>query len=283
MRIAFLIGRDAPSTRLSIEAVCSVSGVVPAAILIDVYQPPLSRRVRNMWRNIRREGIVYLPHRAVLGLHALLERLARRVVDREAVDELLRAAFPDRSQNLTELAGRYGIPVVSVNNLNSPAASAALKDLNVDLGIVLGTRILKRSTFAVPRLGSINLHKGSVPHYRGMPPGFWELYDGVKTAGITVHFVDDGLDTGDVVGTREVEITDADTENTLRIKLDREGAHLLASCVGGLRDGTLARTPQPPSTGKARTIPTRRQREELRRRAPSRFVPPASSNGLRRP
>ena len=280
MRIAFLVGRDAPSTRLSIESTCNVSGVVPAAILLDVHEPPLSRRIRNLRRNVRREGVSYLFHRVVEGFHEFLEGLARRVVDGEVVDRLLREAFPDRSRNLDELAERYGIPVQRVANLNAPAVAAILRELNVDLGIVLGTRILKRSTFAVPRLGSINLHKGAVPDYRGLPPGFWELYDGAKTAGITVHFVDDGLDTGDVIGTAEVEITEADTENTLRTKLDREGARLLVTCVGGLRDGTAVRTPQPPSIRKARTNPTRRQREELRQRAPSRLVEAYSKGHL---
>ena len=81
-----------------------------------------------------------------------------------------------------------------------------LRECQADLAVVLGTRILRPELFSVPRLGSVNLHKGKVPEYRGMPPGFWELYEGERSAGITVHFVSAKLDAGDVVETAEVAI-----------------------------------------------------------------------------
>jgi len=200
-----------------------------------VEQPSRSKRWKSLRRNVRREGLSYVPHRVVEGVHTFMDRLSRRVVDHDTVNRLLRDAFPNRDSSLDEIGKRYGASVFRVKNLNAPRAAEILKEENVDLGIVLGTRILKRSTFAVPRLGSINLHKGSVPDYRGLPPGFWELYDGKDSAGITVHFVDDGLDTGDVIGTQRVDIADTDTELSLRTKLDRDGARLLARCVENLR------------------------------------------------
>jgi len=272
LRVAFLVGRDSVSTRLSIESVCSLSGILPAAILLDVEQPSRSKRWKSLRRNVRREGLFYVPHRVVEGVHAFMDRLSRCVVDQDTVNRLLRDAFPNRDSSLDEIGKRYGAPVFRVKNLNGPRAAEILKKENVDLGIVLGTRILKRSTFAVPRLGSINLHKGSVPDYRGLPPGFWELYDGKDSAGITVHFVDDGLDTGDVIGMQRVDIADTDNELSLRTKLDRDGARLLARCVENLRDGTAVRVPQPADTRKPRTNPTRRDRQAMRKRAPARLV-----------
>ncbi|TLY16782.1 MAG: hypothetical protein E6K69_03380 [Nitrospirae bacterium] len=65
--------------------------------------------------------------------------------------------------------------------------------MNTDLGIVIGTRILKRSTFAIPRMGCMNVHKGRVPEYCGIPPGFWDLYENEKQAGVTIHFLDDRI------------------------------------------------------------------------------------------
>ena len=281
-RVAFLVGRDSSSTRLSIESVCRLGGILPVVILLDVEQPSFPKRMRSLRRNVRREGLSYLPHRVLEGIHGAMDNLAARVVDARAVNELLRNAFPDQWFSLEELGRRYGARIVAVNNLNGPRAAEILKESQVDLGIVLGTRILKRSTFAVPRLGSINLHKGTVPEYRGLPPGFWELYDGVPAAGVTVHFVDDGLDTGDVVGTGRIEITELDNEATLRTKLDRAGASLLTDCVERLRDGTAVRASQPKGTRRARTNPTRRQREELRRRSPARLVNPYPHGHLRK-
>jgi peptidoglycan/xylan/chitin deacetylase (PgdA/CDA1 family) len=133
---------------------------------------------------------------------------------------------------------------------------------------VLGTRILKPATFTVPRLGCINLHKGKVPEYRGMPPGFWELYDGASAAGVTVHFVDKGLDTGDIVAARSIPIAKTETPDSLWEKLHVEGSLALASAVGALRDGTATPQPQPKFESKARSKPTIRDEASLQRRLP---------------
>ena len=140
--------------------------------------------------------------------------------------------------------------------------------MGADLGVVLGTRVLKRAIFDIPRLGCVNLHKGRVPEYRGMPPGFWELYDGAASAGVTVHFVDDGLDTGDVLGTSEIPIHGKETPESLSAKLNLAGSALLASVVRQIQDGTAQRRSQPRSAHQPRTIPTRAQQNELAVRLP---------------
>ena len=133
---------------------------------------------------------------------------------------------------------------------------------------MLGTRILKASTFGVPRMGCINLHKGKVPEYRGMPPGFWELYDGASSAGVTVHFVDKGLDTGDIVATSTVPILRTETPESLLEKLHEEGSRLLASAVALIRDGKANSSTAREVGGKPRTKPTRKEVALLRRRLP---------------
>jgi hypothetical protein len=137
---------------------------------------------------------------------------------------------------------------------------------------VLGTRILRPEVFSVPRLGSINLHKGKVPQDRGMPPGFWELYESER-AGVTVHFVSAKLDAGDIVENAEVEISPLETPESLREKLDRQGAHTLALAVSKLQEGVAERIPQPPLSGASRTRPTRKEIAILRERLPHWRVP----------
>ena len=264
--VAFLIGRDTVATRHAIEAVAVVPGVRVAGVLIDTARPSFARRRKNLWRNIRRDGWGYPFARLLTAAHSVADGMAATVVGEADVAGLLHRAFPERSLSLQDLTDRFGFALCEVGNLNGEQARSTLQQLSVDLGIVLGTRILKRSIFAVPRMGCINLHKGKVPEYRGMPPGFWELYDRSATAGVTVHYVDDTLDTGDIVGTREIPIHSNETESSLRYKLDVEGAALLAECVGSIRAGTATVTPQPPHSAKPRSIPSRRQREELRRR-----------------
>ena len=183
---------------------------------------------------------MYPAHRALGAFRGWFDRMSQAVAPSEEVDGLLR----------------------------SPEAVRCLTECAPSLGIVLGTRILRRTTFSVPSLGCINLHKGKVPEFRGMPPGFWELYEGASEAGVTVHFVDDGLDTGDVVGTSEIPIHRMETPCSLRKKLDAAATPLLARCVSDLQAGTARTRPQPVSSSKPRTRPTRVQRLELAARAP---------------
>ncbi len=59
--------------------------------------------------------------------------------------------------------------------------------------------IIKESVFSIPRFGSINIHQGLAPIYRGGPTVFWELFNGENEIGITVHFVAPKVDTGDII------------------------------------------------------------------------------------
>ncbi|MDZ7637754.1 MAG: formyltransferase family protein [Bryobacterales bacterium] len=266
LRVAILVGSESPSTIDAIRAVCTLPRVECAAILLDTHRSSWKIRLRNLRKNIRRNGISY-PFRRLLGaIRHVVERQAEAIVPQAEVDALLREAFPDRDFSFADLSKRFSMPVLEVGSLNSTFAAAKLAELSVDLGVVLGTRVLKRSTFAQPRLGCINLHKGKVPEYRGMPPGFWELWDGADTAGVTVHFVDDGLDTGDIVETATVEISQFDSEETLLWKLSDASIRTLGNAVASIARGEFKRQPQPQAEYKARSSPTFLQRRQLANR-----------------
>ncbi len=263
MRVVFLVGGDSASTRESIEAVCRLESVKPVAILVDTHRSPAKVRWKNLRRNIKREGIGYVPRRVLSFVREALDGLAGRIVPKQEVEALLRQAFPDRIFELKDLEKRYGCVVEEVGNLNGPLAGERLRHHRAQLGIVLGTRILKRHTFSVPDFGSINLHKGRVPQYRGMPPAFWELYEGAAEAGVTVHYVDDGLDTGEVLGSGSTTIHPQETLSSLKRKLDELGTATLAETVERMAGGQLRGTRQESGQWLARTGPTAAQRKEL--------------------
>ncbi len=265
-RVAILTGGDNAVTCMSIAPLLSIPEVEVSAILFDSDTQTLRRRYRNLKRNIKREGWTYLLHRASGAIRGRLDDWASSITPHDEVRSLLRKAFPEKFRSLDDLSQTSGIPLKKVGNLNSPEAASELGRLNVDLGIVLGTRVLKRSTFSVPRLGSINLHKGEVPQFRGMPPGFWELYDGASTAGTTVHFVDDSLDTGDIVGESSLEVHRNDTPTTLRRKLDISGTELLTKVVREIASGEITRKKQVGLDLKPRTSPTREEWIRLHKR-----------------
>lgn len=266
LRVAILTGPNSPATCATISAITELHGVEICGILTESHDVPFKIRLRNLRRNVIREGWSYLYFWCLRAFQEALERMAAELVSSTEVRQLLAQAFPQRVFSLHEFANLKEIPLEEFRSLNAPEAAAALRRLNADVGIVLGTRVLKHTTFSVPRMGCVNLHKGKVPEYRGLPPGFWELYNNERAAGVTVHFVNEGLDTGDVLGEDLVEISSKDTPITLRRKLDAQGSALLSRCITELAEGRAVRRPQPPSSCKPRTSPTRRQRRELNHR-----------------
>ena len=100
---------------------------------------------------------------------------------------------------LIERAAALKVPVIKVDNYHSFEAINAMREAGADLGILYGTNIVKESVFAIPRMGSINIHQGLAPYYRGGPTVFWELLNEEREVGITVHFVAANVDTGDII------------------------------------------------------------------------------------
>jgi peptidoglycan/xylan/chitin deacetylase (PgdA/CDA1 family)/folate-dependent phosphoribosylglycinamide formyltransferase PurN len=269
LKVAFLTGKDSSSTRHSIEAVCRLPGVQPVGVLLDTEVVTFARRRKNLFRNIRVHGWSYPVFRIVEAIcTAITSAVDKAVVSHSEVSNVLKEAFPNACFSLKELGEKYGMTIHSLGNLNNANAIRVLAECGADLGIVLGTRILKAGTFSVPRMGCINLHKGKVPEYRGMPPGFWELYDGASTAGVTVHFVDKGLDTGEVVATGSVFVMKTETPESLLEKLHVEGSRVLALAVASIRDGNATPQPQGKQESKPRSKPTKKDVTLLQRRLP---------------
>ncbi len=262
-RVVVLTGWDHPSTVLAVRRVLERPGIELAGVVHDRGVFTLKTRLKRFWRRGRREGLGYLGWRVAATVLDRGRRLLARPFDPRPIR---RAIFPDEIGSLADLCARRGAPHIFVDSLNSAGARREFAALDADLGLVIGTRILKRATFAVPRLGSINVHKGQVPEYRGQPPAFWELYNGEKLAGVTIHFVDDTLDTGDIVTEGTVPIGPKDTEHSLKVKQDDLAATLLANAVELIASGSVTPRHQAPSGSPAYTTPTRAQRAALCRR-----------------
>lgn len=269
LRLVILRGQDSAAACSVLSALVRLPEAQVVGIVLDLGRVSLVTRIRRLRRHLGREGWSSLAFRIGEAITKGLERLAARVVSSREVSALFATAFHGQALCLDHLGDQHGIPVFSVDNINSPRAVAILRSLAPDLGVALGTRILKRSTSSVPRMGCLNLHLGKIPEYRSMSPGFWELYDGQLTAGVTVHLIDDGRDTGDIVGEEIVPIHDSDTLETLRRRLEARGRELLARCVTGLAQGRVTPRPQPSGRWPVRASPTRRERKELERQLPA--------------
>jgi methionyl-tRNA formyltransferase len=94
----------------------------------------------------------------------------------------------------------------TVPDIHGAQVLAKVRDARPDLGVIYGAPILRPELFSIPRLGTLGIHHGRAPQYRGKKTTFWEMYHGERCAGVTIQRVGAGLDTGDIVRSGEVEI-----------------------------------------------------------------------------
>jgi hypothetical protein len=93
----------------------------------------------------------------------------------------------------------YDIPVKRVSDINQPAVVKLLEDLKPDIIVsAYFNQIIKEPIIELPRLGILNIHPGWPPAYRGAMAYFWVLKNGSETAGVSVHWIDKGTDTGEI-------------------------------------------------------------------------------------
>jgi len=106
-----------------------------------------------------------------------------------------------------ELRNSFSKSFVFTDRHNSDLNKDKITSLDIDLGILIGTPIIKPAVFEIPRLGMINLHLGNIPNYRGVPPAFWEHYFKEKKMFATVHVVVKSLDAGAILEEVSFDIT----------------------------------------------------------------------------
>jgi len=157
-------------------------------------------------------------------------------------------------------------------NLHAPECLAHLRSLRPDLGLVFACYLLRRTLFGIPRLGTLNLHLGRPPEFRGSSPGFYELLAGVPEVGVTVHRVDDAVDSGPILLQGGVPLDVAPAGDPMRYlaRLQRDvlvpaGAAMMAEAVRLLARGEAAEVPQAAAGGRPNRRATWAQQRELRR------------------
>lgn len=128
----------------------------------------------------------------------------------------LTVRYDKRDQILIKLAEEHGIPVEIYRNINSDNFLSAVGKYKADLFVSMSfNQIFKTKTINFPKLKTINCHAGKLPYYRGRNILNWALINDESEFGITVHYVDEGIDTGDIILQRCYPITDDDNYGTL--------------------------------------------------------------------
>lgn len=129
--------------------------------------------------------------------------------------------------------------VIQPENLKDENFHNQLKELKPDLGIVVAYRILPVEVYTIPVYGTFNLHASLLPKYRGAAPIQWALINGEKVTGVTTFFLQQKVDTGNIILQKEIAIDDEDNFYSLHNKLAQIGAELVLETVKRIESGNF--------------------------------------------
>lgn len=135
--------------------------------------------------------------------------------------------------------------ILQPKNLKNEDFHDKLKDLKADIQIVVAFRMLPKSVWQMPKLGTFNLHASLLPAYRGAAPIHWAIINGERKTGATTFFIDDKIDTGEIILKEEIAISDTETVGTLHDKLMYLGANLVAETIDLIATGNVVTIKQP--------------------------------------
>jgi methionyl-tRNA formyltransferase len=140
---------------------------------------------------------------------------------------------------IKERAVKASIPVLQPEQLNDPGFVEQIKEIAPDLVVVVAFRILPREVFTVPRLGAFNLHASLLPRYRGAAPINWAIINGDHETGVTTFFLEDKVDTGNLILQRSIPIGPDDNAGSIHDKLSELGADAVLETVRMIEEGKV--------------------------------------------
>jgi len=149
---------------------------------------------------------------------------------------------------LTQLISGRKIPVYCVSNHNDDTCKDLLEADKPDVLVLGGTRIIKQKILEVPRQSTVNSHPGLLPWLRGSASVGWALYKDMPQ-GATAHYIDPGIDTGDIIVSRQLPVYRHDTYESINYRIAILAGELMAEAVTAIKNGKAPRTPQDPDVG----------------------------------
>ena len=149
----------------------------------------------------------------------------------------------------------FAVRVRYVADLHAPQVIEQVRGLQADLGLSYGGPILRPELFRLPRHGTLGIHHGRLPGYRGKKTTFWEIWEGEPSAGVTIQRIDAGIDTGEIVAEAAVEIGSRGYERVWQ-DVQACGLDLYVEAVLAVRDGSAEFRRPGGTTGPMRYDPT---------------------------
>lgn len=252
MRIAVITQNEPFYLPPALDAFCSArrSDVV-ALVILSAFDERLFATARRLY-----------------GFYGPLDfcRLTGRFARAKLAGRLNRIHPFTRPYSARDVARRQGIPVYRPGKINAPDFARELKrEIQPDLLVsIAASQILRQPLLDVPPMGCINLHSAPLPRYQGMMPNFWTMVHGEREAAVTVHYMVEALDAGDIIVQLPVPIRPGDALHDLMVRSKQVGVRALLQAVEQIERGTAR--PRPMDTGQATyfSFPTRKDARRLR-------------------
>ena len=248
--VVFTAGPLPPTSRVLFERLAMDPLLDLRAIVIDEYRRPRKPLPLRVLRGLRAEGWPWFKFRLRSRLSSVFERVILFVLVR------LHGRSP-RDESYEALRRKTGVTIHHVADIHSESSLTLIRSLRPQLGLIMGGRILRDAVISIPAYGTLNIHKKSVPQYRGGgPTGYWEILAGEREIGVTIHYATSQVDAGPVLAEATIPIEECDTLASLGIKADLLGAKLYHHTVRRFALGDRQVTPQDTKRGRTYRSPS---------------------------
>jgi methionyl-tRNA formyltransferase len=207
-----------------------------------VVRSPFS--IKRLRDEFRRDGVRLLEK--------VMNKLVLREPSHDKEDDPLLKKFKKQAkrENLRILCKKHQIPYLVTSDHNSKKALKFLKEINPDVITFTGGGLIRSEVLAIPKVGVLNCHSGVLPEFRGMDVVEWPIVKGSKIyIGLTVHFMDKGIDTGPILAHYYQRIRPEWTFTQIRKELEIHMPVLMLEGLRGLKDGSCSPSAQKPEDG----------------------------------
>lgn len=190
--------------------------------------------------------IVYMgtPDFAVEPLRAIIDKGYNVVAVVTAPDKPAGRGLRTQPTPVKIFAQQHSLPVFQPIKLRDEHFARQLESLQPEIGVVVAFRMLPKSIWSIPKLGTFNLHASLLPQYRGAAPINWAIINGEKKTGVTTFLLDEQVDTGNILLQKEVSIGEDETAGELHNRLMTAGSDLVLQTLEMLSSGHVETVPQ---------------------------------------
>lgn len=188
------------------------------------------------------------PDFAVKSLQAILEAGFNVVGVITAPDRPAGRGRKLKESAVKTYAKSQNLKVLQPANLKSEDFQTKLKELDPNIQVIVAFRMLPKSVWDLPEYGTFNLHASLLPQYRGAAPINWAIINGETRTGVSTFFLDEKIDTGEMIFQEEVEIEESENVGSLHDRLMETGAELVVKTLKAIANDEVVRKPQSDTT-----------------------------------